>query len=263
VPIITLEYHDVVPAGDWDSSGYSGLAAASYKLSSERFSQHLDAIAASRRTVGVPVHRALAGSAPDCILLTFDDGGTSVHLIARLLGERGWKGHFFIPTDYMGTAAFAGGDVLRELHAAGHVIGSHSATHPTNMNRMPAAMVREEWRRSVGVLEDVLGARVAVASVPGGAYRRSVAEAAREAGIAVLFTSEPVTAVERVSSCAVMGRYTLRQSHPAAYVSRLVGPAPSGRFAQWLHWNARKLGKRVGGGAYAWIREAWFSRISR
>jgi hypothetical protein len=56
------------------------------------------------------------------------------------------------------------------------------------------------------------------------------------------------------------GRFTLRQFHSAAYVRRLVGALPLGRAGQWLHWNTKKLGKRLGGSAWLRLREARFSR---
>ena len=37
MPVISLEYHDVVPNDRWDDSGFPGPAAASYKLSTHRF----------------------------------------------------------------------------------------------------------------------------------------------------------------------------------------------------------------------------------
>ena len=40
-----LMYHDVVAAGDEDSSGFPGRDAALYKVTPETFAAHLDAIA--------------------------------------------------------------------------------------------------------------------------------------------------------------------------------------------------------------------------
>ena len=45
--VIVLEYHDVVPAGDFSSSGFSGPGADSYKLTAESFDAHLAALAAT------------------------------------------------------------------------------------------------------------------------------------------------------------------------------------------------------------------------
>ena len=55
----------------------------------------------------------------------------------------------------------------------------------------------DEWTKSRSVLEDVLGHDVAIASLPGGYFSPTVAETAAEAGLRVLFTSEPVTRTGR------------------------------------------------------------------
>ena len=259
--IISLEYHDVVPEGNWESSGFPGPAAASYKLASNRFADHLDALASSGQPVGATVQGALDAGA-DNVLLTFDDGGQSAVVVGAMLSERGWRAHIFMVSDLIGTHGFLNRDQLRGLHADGHIIGSHSATHPTRMSYLSPAQLRDEWVRSVGVLQDVIGAPVRVASVPGGYFGTPVADAASEAGIEVLFTSEPVTAITRMGSCRVMGRFTLRQAHPAAYVRRLVGASPLARGTQWLQWNARKIGKRLGGSAYLRLRDAHFRNRS-
>jgi len=258
VPIISLEYHDVVPGGRWDDSGFPGPAAASYKVSIERFSRHLDSLAQVGSAVGASVQQALAASG-DAVLLTFDDGGASAMTIGRLLEDRGWRAHLFITTDHVGQSGFLQREEITEL-ARHHVIGSHSASHPTRMSRLTDAQLREEWRRSIAVLEDMLGQRVTVASVPGGHYSRRVAEAAVAAGVEVLFTSEPVTRIERVGPCAVVGRFTLRRDHDAAYVKQLVGRSPLARGAQWIHWNLKKAGKRIAGDTYLRARDMLFDR---
>src|SRR2546426_622750 len=70
----TLMYHDIVPRGAEDSSGFPGGDAASYKLTPAQFDAHLDAIA--RR----------AGVAPP--VMTFDDGGDSARSAADALARR-------------------------------------------------------------------------------------------------------------------------------------------------------------------------------
>src|SRR4051794_23293605 len=98
----SIMYHDVVENGDFESSGFPGEVAHVYKLRRDDFTRHLDAIAAA----GAPVLtvRDLKGSP---VLLTFDDGGVSFHHpIADLLEGRGWRGHFFITTDRIGSRGF-------------------------------------------------------------------------------------------------------------------------------------------------------------
>lgn len=256
--IIGLEYHDVVAEGEWDSSGFPGPAAGSYKLSIERFKAHLDSLRDSGAEIGKSVRDAIATAAGRQVVLTFDDGGSSAAAIAALLDTRGWKAHLFVTTDRIGTPGFLKADDIRALHAGGHVIGAHSASHPTRMSVLTPAQQRAEWDRSLGALRDILGARIVVASVPGGYYSRAVAEVAAAAGIGVLFTSEPVTTPHQVGDCVVLGRYTLRQGDPAAYAARLAGDSGAARSGQWLKWNLKKAAKRLGGSAYLQLRNAVF-----
>ena len=46
VKVVALMYHDVVPAGHEESSGFAGADAARYKLTPEQFGAHLHAIRA-------------------------------------------------------------------------------------------------------------------------------------------------------------------------------------------------------------------------
>lgn len=247
--VIALEYHDVV-AGDPDQSGFPGPAAATYKLAAETFEAHLEAIAGSGIAVGVAAAPALAAlrSVP---VLTFDDGGASyASQTAGRLEAHGWRGHLYVTTDCIGTSGFLDGRALRDLHARGHAIGSHSCSHPTRMSACTRSQLRDEWTRSIATLSDLLGAPVSEASVPGGYFSRAVAEEAGRAGVKVLFTSEPTSRVVEIEGCAVLGRFTLRRWHDAAYVARLTGRSPTARAGQWLQWNGKKVAKALGGSLY-------------
>ena len=48
-------YHDVVAAGDEDTSGFPGRDAALYKITPEAFAAHLDAIRRHRRRPILPI----------------------------------------------------------------------------------------------------------------------------------------------------------------------------------------------------------------
>jgi peptidoglycan/xylan/chitin deacetylase (PgdA/CDA1 family) len=256
VRVVSLEYHDVVAPEARDASGFPGRAAGSYKLTIGDFAAHVEALArevppAARRTA-----LDVAGS-PAPVLLTFDDGGTSAAtVIAPQLESVGWRGHFFIATDYIGTPGFLTAAQLRELHARGHVVGSHSASHPLRMaDRGPEGVLRE-WTTSVGTLSTVLGEPVRVASIPGGQYVRSVAAAAAAAGIRVLFTSEPTSATHVVDGCLVLGRFTLRDASSAALAVDFALGRTTARARQWLVWNGKKVAKRLGGSTYLRLRSS-------
>jgi peptidoglycan/xylan/chitin deacetylase (PgdA/CDA1 family) len=258
--VLALEYHDVVPDNDFDASGFPGSAAGSYKLTEDAFASHLDAIAAT----GVQATRAvdwLANPGPGRpLFFTFDDGGRSAHgCIADALEAHGWRGHFFVTGGRVDTPAFLSRAEVRDLHARGHVIGSHSFTHPTMMGTCPPAQLADEWTRSVGLLSDVLGEPVLTASVPGGFYTRPVAESAARAGLRVLFTSHPSTATEVVDGCRVVGRYTLRRWSTPKLAAALARGRLRPRASQWLLRSTLTMLRTAGGPHYTRIRDRFWA----
>jgi hypothetical protein len=258
---IGLLYHDVVEPGQEDASGFPGAAPARYKLELDCFERQLDAIAAAGCTATLPVDELPAGGARP-LFLTFDDGGASALRAAALVAERGWRGHFFITTDRIGAPTFVSESGLRELLAAGHVIGSHSCSHPDRMSRCSWDELVDEWARSVARLAAILGEPVTCASVPGGHYSANVARAAAAAGIATLFTSEPTTRVSTVDGCRVLGRYSILKGTPATTAAALAAGRLGPRTRQLAWWTAKKVAKRSGGGAYERLRRSLLARVS-
>lgn len=246
----SLMYHDVVADGCWDESGFPGAAAARYKLENGEFARHLDALMESGLDFGAVDARA-PGS--QC-LLTFDDGGASAVHVGTALAARNMRGHFFITTSRIGTPGFVSAQDLRGLRRDGHVIGSHSHTHPAEISRLTARQLREEWQLSVEHLGDLLGEPIEVASIPGGFYSDAVAWAAESAGIRFLFTSEPITHVGAVGACRVMGRYALWRGMDARHALALARGEGGVRARQWLTWNLKKPAKRWAGPAYRFAR---------
>ena len=254
---IVLQYHDVVESDDFGTSGFIGADADTYKMSRSTFEEHVSAISA---TVA-PALPELAGGRLPSVLFTFDDGGVSaVTVTADVLERRGWRGIFLVTTDWIGRPGFLTEAQLRELDVRGHVVGAHSCSHPLRFARCAPAVMRAEWEGSVGRLADVLGHPVTVASVPGGYYSRQAAVAADQAGIGILFTSEPVAHVARVGGCRVVGRYTLRRWSPAATAARIAAGALAPRTSQWLVWNGKKMVKAIAGTGYLRVRQAILGR---
>ena len=242
-----LLFHDVY-AVDPAESGFRSAAADRYKLTLAQFEQHLSGL-------------DRAGSPALPFALTFDDGGVSFYThAADRLERRGWRAHCFIPTDTIGRDGFLTRAQIRELAARGHVIGSHSASHPQRINACPARQVVEEWTRSRAVLEDLLGSAVTAASVPGGYFSRTVAEAAQQSGIRRLFTSEPLTRPEHVDDCLVIGRFAIRRGAATDLSARLVMTPPWSRWAAWADWTAKGLVKPILGPAYTRVADWLIAR---
>ena len=261
-----LIYHDVLADDGPDDSGFAGADARSYKLSERQFQRHLELIAS-----------ALGGRPPQCfpdvaaamtmsaaVILTFDDGGASAPTrILAALTERGWRAHFFVTTDFIGTRGFVTPAGLRQLHADGHIIGSHSASHPLRMSQLVPDTIRREWRDSRARLEDLVSAPVTVASVPGGYYSQRVATAAAEAGMRVLFTSEPRRSINLVGGIAVVGRFSVtRRTRDADIVSLASGHSGTA-LRQRLVWDAKKVAKHLGGEAWLSARRKFFELSGR
>jgi peptidoglycan/xylan/chitin deacetylase (PgdA/CDA1 family) len=236
-------YHDVVEDGNYSASGFSGPGADRYKLDRVEFERHLRAI-----------HEAIGKQA---VLLTFDDGGVSAHeRIAGMLEEFGWRGHFLVTTDWISRPGFLNADQIRELDRRGHVVGSHSASHPVRMSQIPWDRMVSEWCDSRECLAKIVGHPVEFASVPGGYYSRKVAQAAAQAGIRTLFTSEPTGRVQMVDGCQVLGRYAVQRGMGPEWSAGFAAGRVMPRFRQALLWKTKQVAKVLSGGLYLRAREA-------
>jgi hypothetical protein len=242
--MIALLFHDVY-RHDPAESGFSSPGADRYKLSAAQFDAQL---------------AGMAAASPKEACLTFDDGGVSFYsVIADRLEARGWRGHYFISTDFIGRPGFLDARQVCELGARGHVIGSHSASHPHRLDEQPAAGILREWTESRDRLEQILGRQVRSASIPGGRLSPAVADAAAEAGYTTLYTSEPTTSIEMRGACALIGRFSIRASSRPD-LSRQLMTSPVARWRQRVSWNTKSLVKPMLGSAYGHIADLLLRR---
>lgn len=263
--IISLQFHDVVDPADVDASGFPGAGPASYKLAHMEFERQCAGLRAIPGARPVAVSEALSSrAATHPFLITFDDGGISASgPILDLLERYGWKAHFFVTTDYIGKPGFLTPAHIRTLRQRGHVIGSHSCSHPQRMSRQRWEELLYEWTVSLRCLSDILGEDVTTASVPHGYYSSKVAKAAALSGVTALFTSEPVRATQHVGNCIIFGRYVIRPGMDPAWIARLVRGQNWAWCREFLFWNAKKAAKLVGGAAYLKIRAQMLSHSTR
>lgn len=248
---VGLIYHDVVSAQARETAGFPGPLAARYKHTPEQFEAHLDAIAATGADVGL----VAPGAPGPRVALTFDDGGASALDVAARLEARGWRGHFYVVTERVGTPGFLDADGVRELAARGHAVGSHTATHPMSMRSLDRAALAREWTESRAALGELLGgAPPAQAAVPGGSLSRDVIETAAEAGYALLMTSEPTPRTRRRGAMELRGRYAVWAETPAETVAAYVRGDRVACARLWAQWNAKVLAKRLSPGGYEALR---------
>ena len=261
---VSLLFHDVYES-DPGESGFRSPAADRYKLSVPEFEAQLDGLVqlripnlALREPQGAPsLSRGEFRVSP---VITVDDGGVSFYTaIADRLEAVDLRAHCFISTDYVGERGFLTSQQIRELDARGHVFGTHSASHPARFSALGAAEMRREWSDSRQRLEDIVGHAVTVGSVPGGYFSRAVAEAASEAGLRTLYTSEPTTRPSTLDGLRLIGRFTVRRGHPPDMALRFASAAPWARYGAWVGWNTKALVKPMLGASYSrvadWILE--------
>lgn len=248
--LITLMYHDVFVA-DADESGFRDTGSARYKLPVDDFDRHMEVLKKVLRDDPVLATDLEGKTINEEVALTFDDGGSSFYrIVAGRLEESGWRGHCFVTTSQIGNRGFLHANHLRQLHKRGHVIGSHSVSHPTRLAKCSRSQLINEWTNSKHRLEDILGAEVTTASVPGGYFSIEVGRCAAQAGIKALFTSEPVKLVREIDGCAVFGRFAVRRGHLPEYAGRLAAGEPLATAGQWTTWNVKKLLKMMLGANY-------------
>jgi peptidoglycan/xylan/chitin deacetylase (PgdA/CDA1 family) len=241
-----LTYHDVAPIDRREDVGFAGRTAARYKLTPEAFADHLSAISATHAPVGVFRDEQ---PLPD-VALTFDDGGSSAAEIARSLEEFGWRGHFFVTTDKIGAPGFVPATTLDDLARRGHVIGSHSHTHPRRLGMLDPKIIDREWQESRARLGDILGTPPTIASIPGGLLTMPLVESAAQAGYRFLLTSEPRATVDQVGPISVIGRFAVWSTTPAATAAKY---ARGGALAGWrlmVEWKAKGAAKRLSPAVY-------------
>jgi peptidoglycan/xylan/chitin deacetylase (PgdA/CDA1 family) len=122
----------------------------------------------------------IAGNNPNEFALTYDDGpnGRSTEPLLDVLARHNARATFFM----IGRFVRQRPDIARQVHAAGHLIGNHTDTHPW-LAWQSAARIREELLACNQALEDALGVPIHYFRPPHGARRPYVLRQAAELGL--------------------------------------------------------------------------------
>lgn len=248
--VASLMYHEV--ANDPTRTGFQRPGAREYTLTRRAFSDHLDAIAHGPLKPALVTDVNMMGAAPR-LLLTFDDGGCSALQVADELARRGWRAHFYIVTSRIGERTFLDAHGIRQLARAGHIVGSHSHTHPDIFRNLTRGRMIEEWRVSRELLQQITGDPCTSGSVPGGDISPLVLETAAESGLRYLFTSEAWLKPQDVNGCWVLGRYIVKSTMSVQMLRSLI------RLRGWrrayLKRSIKEVARRALGPAYrAYVR---------
>lgn len=122
----------------------------------------------------------VAGSDPNELAFTYDDGPNdrSTMELLEIFNRFQARATFFM----MGSYVRQRPEIARAVHAAGHLVGNHTLTHPFLADKT-LAFVRNEVRGCTELLEDTLGVAIRYFRAPYGARRPAVLREVRELGL--------------------------------------------------------------------------------
>ena len=224
-------YHDIVTKND-KSSGFQNESAFQYKVEEVAFEEQV---------------KALQGKD---VVFTFDDGGVSFYTkAAPILEKYGFKGIFFISTKYIGTPGFLDKEQVVALAERGHVVGSHSHTHPEIFTKLSKEEVHEEWQKSKEVLKEILGEKDFPLSIPNGYASNIIMREAINCGYTDIYTSQPTTKIRMFQKHNVIGRYVVHENMTTQGVLHIV-TSKSCQIKMALKWHVLNVAKRMLGESY-------------
>jgi peptidoglycan/xylan/chitin deacetylase (PgdA/CDA1 family) len=122
----------------------------------------------------------IAGEDPNEAALTYDDGpnDNATDALLDLLARHNTRASFFMIGQFVRQRP----EIVRRVHAAGHLVGNHTQTHPW-LHLKPERVIREELRACSEAIEDATGAPVRYFRAPHGARRPAVLRVAAELGL--------------------------------------------------------------------------------
>lgn len=174
---IVLMYHDIYSCQS-DESGFQSKGANHYKIDKHTFEKQVQLVFESGMS--------------DEIYFSFDDGGSSLYYnAAPILEKYGFKGIFCVPTAFIDKYGFLTASQISELNKRGHIIASHSHSHPSNLSKMGKQQHLSEWEDSIKILKGIIGTDITVFSIPNGYYSPVDRQEAVKYGVNTILISLP------------------------------------------------------------------------
>ena len=237
---VVLIYHDVNDDLE-ERSKYTVLV--------DQFELHVASIAESLQKKNI---------ANDKVVFTFDDGYESFYTtIAPILEKYNFKGIFFISTNYIGTNGFVTEKQLIELIERGHLIGTHSHTHPAMLSSLSKKEIEDEWIISVKELERILSQKIEYASIPGGFFSDISKNILSSLGINYIYTSKPTKKIKtNENGIQIIGRFSIGYGDSAQQIISLLSTFSRFGLFQVFRTNILIITKKILGKNYYKARKA-------
>lgn len=113
---------------------------------------------------------------------SWDDGSVLDLAIAYYLDEYGIKGTFYIVCDWVGKPGYLTWQQIKMLDRRGHMIGSHSMSHPADLKMLHDGQLFYEIQTSKDVIEAALGHKITSFCYPRGRADERVRQIVANAG---------------------------------------------------------------------------------
>jgi len=256
--ISSLAYHDVISKDKHNDSGFKNSSAKSYKIDHDAFKFQINNINEAKKYIPVTINNLVEKNLRGRFMLTFDDGGVSAFTSVKdILDKYKWKGHFFITAKFINEKGFLSKEQIIQLKNDGHVIGSHSWSHPLVISSLNDKELNYEWEKSIDTLENIINEPIITASIPGGFFSNRVAKSVIKNGVKFLFTSEPVRRSYFIHECQIFGRFVVQRNFPNSRLISLIKSSSFEQYKQYIFWHYKKLGKRLLGEKYIIFRRLY------
>lgn len=250
VPV--LMYHRVGEAhNDWERK---------YCITPQDFAAHMrslhakgwQAVSLDQFTGWLDARRELPAKS---FLLTFDDGFLGIHEhAAPILSALGWPATVFLVSSLIGkrdswceahnpsgaTYPLMDAGQIRELQGQGFRFESHSRSH-ADLPTLDDDALRSELAGSRAELEDLLGAPVDYLAYPFGRYDERVLTAAKAAGYAAAFSTQPGFNRHDIDRFRLRRLDVFGTDTPAALVRKIHLGSNDGSLGNVLRYGANRV----------------------
>ena len=161
------------------------------------------------------------------IVLTFDDGLIGNYLYAfNILEKYGFKATFFVTVRFISRInRFMSWEQIAALHKNGHLIQSHTMTHPM-LGACDESQITYELETSKKTIEDKIGAPVKYLSLPFGSFDERIVKIAENTGYQAIFTSSCSTK-DSNTKFYQFGRIHVKDTYSLRKFVRLIDPNPT------------------------------------
>lgn len=187
-------------------------------------------------------------------VITFDDGYVDNLYACEVLASRGMRASWFIvsgslgrepawPDDGRPRGRMLNAAELREMHAAGMEIGSHTVTH-ARLTEADDARLHAELADSRSQLEDALGQPVTGFAYPYGAWDARCANAVAAAGYTAACTTRTGWALRDGDTYRLRRLSVFNADTPGSFARKLAYASHAVSWPELAHYHAGTLIRR-------------------